>query len=155
MKLTLSEAEQDQIQMSEIIQSQMKKIGVNVTIDIMENASFLNLIVDGGFDAFLLNSVGNSADPGEAMKSFIATRPTWSNTTRYKNEELTSLIEKGQQTIDETQKLEIFQKVQKIVNEECPWVFIVHNRIAFATRTNIQGLVAYPSTVHFYKEAHK
>ena len=48
----------------------------------------------------LCNSMGSSPDPSEAMKSFISTRPTWSNTTRYYNEELTAMIEKGQQTID-------------------------------------------------------
>lgn len=153
MKLTLSESEQDQVDMSEIIQNQLGEIGINVTIDIMENASFLNLVVDGGFDAFLLNTTGSSADPGEALKSFISTRPTWSNTTRYKNEELTSLIEEGQQTIDEDKKMEIFHNAQQIVTDECPWVFLIHNEVTFAAKKEIQGLVAYPSTAHFFREA--
>lgn len=153
MKLTLSESEQDQVDMSEIIQNQLGEIGVNVTIDIMENASFLNLIVDGGFDAFLLNTTGSSADPGEALKSFISSRPTWSNTTRFRNEELTSLIEEGQQTINEDKKLEIFHKAQQMVTDECPWVFLIHNEVTFAAKKEIQGMVAYPSTAHFFKEA--
>lgn len=154
MELMLSEAEQDQIDMSEIIQSQLSEVGINVTIDVTENATYLDTIVEGGFDAFLCNSMGSSPDPGEAMKSFISTRPTWSNTTRYYNDELTAMIEKGQQTIDETEKRELFIEVQEIVNDECPWVFLVHNCASFAARSNIKGLNIYPSYAHFFKEAY-
>ncbi len=153
IELLVSEAEQDQLDIAEILLSQLGEIGVTVELRTMENASFLNTIVEGGFDAFLLNSSGSSADPGEALKSYISHRPTWSNTTRYQNEELTAMIEQGQATIDEDAKLEIFNEVQRIVNEECPWVFLVHNRTSFATRSNIEGLNAYPSTLHFFKEA--
>lgn len=153
MTLTLSESDQDQIMMSEIIQSQLSEVGINVQIEILENATYLDQIVEGGFDAFLCNSVGSSADPGEALKSFISTRPTWSNTTRYQNEELTAMIEKGQQTIDEEEKYDIFLEAQKIVADECPWVFLVHNEVTFAARNTVTGMTAYPSTAHYFKEA--
>ncbi|MDP3386529.1 MAG: ABC transporter substrate-binding protein [Eubacteriales bacterium] len=153
MTLALSEAERDQIDMSEILQNQFKEVGINVKLEIIENSTFLNMIVNGGFDAFLLNSTGSSGDPGEVLRSFIADRPTWSNTTRYVNQYLTDLILEGQQTIDENKKLEIFKEAQQIISEECPWVFIVHNRYTFATRSNIGGLTAYPSTILKYKEA--
>jgi peptide/nickel transport system substrate-binding protein len=152
--LALSEAEQDQIDMSEIIQNQLGQVGIKVKIDIIENATFLNMIVDGGFDMFLLNSTGSGGDAGEALKSFIATRPTWSNTTRYYNDYLTALIEKGQQTIDETQKSQIFTEAQQIISQECPWIFLVHNTTTFAARKNIGGLVAYPTRYHYFKQAY-
>ena len=153
MNLSLSEAEKDQIDMSEIIQSQLKNVGIKVKIDIIENATFLNTIVNGGFDTFLLNSVGYSADPGEALKSFIASRPTWSNTTRYKNDKLTALIEKGQATIKEDAKFAIFKEAQQIIADELPWIFLIHNRVAFATRSSVGGIKAYPSRILFFKEA--
>lgn len=154
MKLLVSEAEQDQMDMSELIQNQLGAIGVSVEIEVMENATYLDTIVEGGFEAFLCNSSGSSADPGEAFKSFISTRPTWSNTTRYINEDLTNMIIEGQQMVDETEKYEQFLEIQRIVAEECPWVFIAHNCTAFATRTDIQGLHVYPSYAHFFKEAY-
>lgn len=154
MSLMVSESEQDQIDMSEIIQNQLGEVGIRVTIDVTENATYLDTIVEGGFDAFLCNSTGSSPDPGEATKSFISTRPTWSNTTRYFNDELTALIQQGQQTIDETAKREIFVEVQEIINTECPWVFLVHNSSSFAARSEIQGLNIYPSYAHFFKEAY-
>lgn len=153
MTLALSEAEQDQIDMSEIIKNQLAQVGVNVKLEIMENATFLDMIVNGPFDAFLLNSVGNSADPGEALKSFLEDRPTWSNTTRYYNTYLTDLIKNGQQTIDEDDKLDIFKEAQEIIAEECPWVFLIHNTTTFAVRENIVGMKAYPYRVHMFKEA--
>lgn len=154
MTLLVSEAEQDELDMSEIIQSQLGEVGITVNIDVMENAAYLNTIVDGGFDAFLCNSTGSSSDPGEATKSFISTRPTWSNTTRYYNDELTAMIEEGQQMVDEGQKLAHFTEVQRIISDECPWVFLVHNCTTFATRNEIKGLNAYPSSAHFFKEAY-
>jgi len=152
--LALSEAEQDQIDMSEIIQSQLGDVGINVKIEIIENATFLNMIVDGGFDMFLLNCTGSGGDAGEALKSFIATMPTWSNTTRYRNESLTLLIEKALKTIDEKDKTEIFKEIQQIVSIECPWIFLVHNNATIAARSNIGGIATYPTRYHFFKEAY-
>jgi len=110
---------------AEILQYQLAKIGVIVTLRVMEWQAFLNMVVfPREFDAILLGwSLSLSPDPYLLWHS-DSDKPGGFNFIGYHNEKVDALIEQMQKTIERKKLAEIQQEIFAEVVAENPYLFL-------------------------------
>jgi len=110
---------------AEILQYQLAKIGVVVTLRVMEWQAFLNMVVfPKEFDAVLLGwSLSLSPDPYLLWHS-DSDKPGGFNFIGYHNKKVDTLIEQMQKTIERKRLAKIQQQIFAEVVSENPYLFL-------------------------------
>ncbi|MCS7151359.1 MAG: peptide-binding protein [Endomicrobia bacterium] len=123
---------------AEIIQQQLKKVGIKVNIQILEWSIFINnYIVPRNFDAVILGW-SLSRDPDQYSIWHSSQRePGRYNFVNYVNPEVDKLLELGRKEYNFDNRKKIYKKIHKIIHRDIPYVFlyypesmpVVHKRI--------------------------
>ncbi len=121
-----------------IIQWRLRQIGIKVEIRTLEWSTFINQFIDKRrFAAVLLGwSIGLDADQYDIWHS-SKTKEKELNFISYSNPEVDDLLEKGRRTFDIEERKKAYFRIQEILAEEVPYLFlyvpdatpIVHGRI--------------------------
>lgn len=113
------------INTAQILQHQLKKVGVNMKIRVMEWQSFLNTVVHPRkFETVLLGwSLALMPDAYPLWHSSSAKLGGF-NLVNYKNEKVDKLIEKGVSTINKDELAKIYQEIFKLISEDLPYLFL-------------------------------
>jgi peptide/nickel transport system substrate-binding protein len=113
-----------------LFQQNMKDVGIDVDLQIMEFATMFDQAKKGDFELAFIGQ-GNEIDADLSKfyySSFI--KPigdnSGSNFIRYKNSELDSLIDEGFKTVDQTQKANVYKKIGTLLNQELPVIYRYH-----------------------------
>jgi peptide/nickel transport system substrate-binding protein len=140
-------------EIAEAIQAQLKTVGIDVKVAVLESAAFVKSI--SGDPQAKKNSesglyigsrmMGPDLDSAFTMhfhsNSFP---PKGMNVSIFSNNELDRLLEEGARTIDETKRGAIYKRVQDIINEEVPWLPIYSVVEYVVLKKGIKG-VGYPN----------
>lgn len=110
---------------AEIIQRRLGDIGIKVKIRILEWAAFVNDFINKRrFDATILGwSIPLDPDIYDVWHS-SKTGPQELNFISYKNAEVDRLIERGRSTFDQKERKKCYDRIQEILAEEQPYVFL-------------------------------
>lgn len=125
----------------QILQHQLKKIGVVVTLRVMEWQAFLNMVVfPHKFDALLLGwNLAITPDPYSIWHSDNDKKGGF-NFVGYKNKELDKMIEKSQKIVDRDKLATMWQKMFKIITDDNPYLFLyIPNSITTVSK-NIKNI---------------
>jgi len=142
---------------AQIMQYQLKKIGVIVNLRVMEWQAFLNMVVfPHKFDSVLLGW-GLSPTPDPYM--FWHTdndKQGGFNLVGYNNPKIDKMIEDSQVIIDKKKLAKIWQDMFKIITDDNPYLFLyIPNSITTVSK-NIKNIKNSPSGVwHNYIEWEK
>ncbi len=112
-------------QVAEIVQQQLKPIGIDVKIRVIEWATFLHEFIDQRrFDAVLLGwnlsldpdlyNIFHSSKTKEGEYNFIG----------YANPTVDRLLEQGRQVFDRDQRRQIYQEIHRLLHEDQPYTFL-------------------------------
>lgn len=115
-------------QSAPIIQSNLKDIGIEITLDIKEFAALLQQTMYGKheFDLYLMGGSYDSADPDPIAvwhSNAISDDGGW-NQVGFSDPEADKLMEEALKTTDVAERAALYKEFCKIVNEQCPWVFL-------------------------------
>ena len=110
---------------AEILQHQLKKIGVNATLKVMEWQAFLNMVVlPHDFDTILLGwGLSPTPDPYLIWHSDSDKKGGF-NLVGYSNPELDKMIEASQSVIDREKLNLIWREMFKIITDDNPYLFL-------------------------------
>lgn len=108
-----------------IIQWRLKQIGIKVNIRLLEWSTFINEFIDKRrFEAVILGwSIGLDPDQYDIWHS-SKTGPKEFNFISYKNPEVDRLLEAGRRTFDMEKRKRAYYRIQEILAEEQPYVFL-------------------------------
>ncbi|MFD2830793.1 glutathione ABC transporter substrate-binding protein [Corticicoccus populi] len=129
---------QERINMAEVIQSQLKGIGVEVDIQVLEYGAYIEAMDSGEFDMFI-GGWGNATGDGDYNQyNLFHTNSFGSagNHFYYSNPEVDSLIEEARQESDDQRRLEIYEQTQKIELEEDAVYVPIRNSEQMAVSNN-------------------
>ncbi len=103
---------------AEVIQSNLKELGIEMTIKSMDLATYLSETASGNFTGFIGGYTSNE------MMSFLrgvyhSSNINSSNKTRTANPELDALIDQSIRTIDQAEREKVLQEATKILNDNC------------------------------------
>ncbi len=116
-----------------IAQQQFKDVGINVDLVQLDGAEYTKRVVTGAtptttgdFDIAEVDGGVFRADPNVSAKYFETSSfvPAGGNYGHYTNPQVDDLLKQGRATPDKTQRKQIYTNLAKILNEECPWVFL-------------------------------
>ncbi len=114
----------ERIRSAEIIQQNLKAIGIDVTIRVMEWQAFLEQIDKRSFEAMILGwSLGRDPDIYDIWHS-SKTRKGEYNFIGYKNAEVDRLLVEGRRTFDIEKRKKIYYRIHAILAEEQPYSFL-------------------------------
>ena len=131
---------------AEVLQEELKKVGIGAEIKSYEWGSFFADISAGNFQLYSLKWVGVT-DPDIYYYIFHSQNipPQGANRNHYLNPRLDALLEEGRQTLDEAKRTRIYHRVQQIIAEELPYISLWHTMNVVVMRQRVQGFVLYPA----------
>jgi peptide/nickel transport system substrate-binding protein len=127
---------------AQIVQAQLKNIGMKINIQVMEGTALTDATVAGTHQMFL--QLYGATDPSIMFYFFHSSRIKATNRAWYSTPELDALLEQGQQTLDPAQQKEIYTKVQTMVVQAAPWVVLCNPYVFTGIRKEVKGLQVHP-----------
>ncbi|MEW6675571.1 MAG: ABC transporter substrate-binding protein [Nitrospirota bacterium] len=139
-------ADQEVVDIAEVIQSYIKAVGIDVRIKQLEWSAYKEAINKGEPDMFYLSWWADYPDPENFLFPLFhsSNHGAGGNRTRYTNLTVDSLIEKGQYTMDEKKRNNFYRKAEKMIVEDSPWVFLWHRTDFTIRQPWIKNYKIYP-----------
>ena len=133
---------------AQILQHQLKKIGVIVNLRVMEWQAFLNMVVfPNEFDSVLLGwALSPAPDPYMFWHSDNDTKGGF-NLVGYHNEYMNKLIEKSQSIVDKKILSNLWQEMYKIIVDDNPYLFLYIPNSITVINKNIKNVENSPSGI--------
>lgn len=103
-----------------VIQEQLKAIGIEVDLELQENAIYLDGYFGGDFDLSVTGTSGY-IDPNDTLYGNFKTGGD-NNGIKYSNAEVDTLLDQGLAETDQAKRAAIYQQIQTILVEDLPWV---------------------------------
>jgi oligopeptide transport system substrate-binding protein len=121
-------ADQEVVDMAEIIQSYLEKAGLRVTITQLEWSAYKEAINRGEPDMFWLSWWADYPDPEDFLFPLFHSSNIGpaGNRARYRNQEVDRLIELGQASMDEKTAASNYGMAERLIIHDAPWVFFWH-----------------------------
>ena len=139
---------QSPVAMSTVIQSNLKAVGVNVTLQTMEWGAFLAKLRTKEQDLFALSWMAGSEDPDLVMYPLLHSSqwtPTGPNRAMYKNPRFDEVLAQARLTTDQAKRAELYREAQRLLHDDPPWIFIDHEVQTAAFAKRVQGFKLHPS----------
>ncbi|OGR89769.1 MAG: hypothetical protein A3A86_04640 [Elusimicrobia bacterium RIFCSPLOWO2_01_FULL_60_11] len=130
---------------AEIIQQQLKKIGVRMDIRVIEWSAFIKNFVDKkNFDALILGwtispdpdqySIWHSSQKKEGQYNFVG----------YGNPEVDRILEDGRREFDPQKRKRLYQKMHRIVHDDLPYIFLYYPDYLPVVHRRVEGIQMAP-----------
>lgn len=153
------------VDIAEIIANAFNSIGVEVAIVRTEAAAYWDHLrvrpdeIQWDLAQFGFNP--SNADGTYHLDSLFTSNPpdtaaigAW-NIAQYNNAEVDALIAEAKGTIDPEARNALLARVQEIVWEEAPYLWLQVNEVITATRTDVQGVEVWPVIFTIIRNAHR
>lgn len=130
----------------EVIQQQLKEVGIQMEIRTYEWGTFYSDIKSGNFQLYSLRWVGIQ-DPDIYYDLFHSSSipPLGANRGHYNNREIDQLVEEGRVTLDPEKRKAIYQKIQKIIAQELPYINLWTFSNVAVLKKGLNGYTSDPS----------
>ena len=127
-KIPLYAIEGPRKKMAEIIQANLREIGLDIEVSVLEWATMLDYARKGNLDMFILGWTSIPADADIGMYSLINsnTHGAGGNYTFYNNPKIDQLLEQGRAVQDTEKRKLIYQEIQEILYTELPMIPTYH-----------------------------
>ena len=139
-------ADQDVVDLAEIVQSYLAAVGLTVHIKQLEWSAYKEAINKGEPDMFWLSWWADYPDAENFLFPLFHSSnfgPA-GNRTRYANKAVDTLIEKGQYSLDMEEGLRAYREAEEIIIKDAPWVPFWHRTDFLVRQPWIKGYKVYP-----------
>jgi len=139
-------ADQEAVDMAEIIQSYIHQAGLKVVIKQFEWSAYKAAINNGEADLFWLGWWADYPDPENFLFPLFhsSNHGAGGNRTRYTNREVDRLIEAGQSSLRVSERDRYYRDAEKIIVEEAAWVFFWHKNDFTLRQPHLKNYMIYP-----------
>jgi peptide/nickel transport system substrate-binding protein len=133
-----------------IIQWRLAKVGIKVEIKALEWSTFINEFIDKRrFQAVILGwSIGLDPDQYDIWHS-SKTKEKEFNFVSYKNPEVDALLEKGRRTFDIEKRKKAYFRIQEILAEELPYIFLYVPDATPIVQARVKGIKPSPIGISY------
>ncbi|NVJ50054.1 MAG: ABC transporter substrate-binding protein [Gammaproteobacteria bacterium] len=131
------------IKTAELIQQDLKEIGVTARIITYEVGTFLQKVKLGEHQTALQGWIADNGDPDNFLSSLLSCEATipGQNSAFWCNEEFDAIIKDAQTIANKRQRALLYQQAQVLFKEEAPWLTIAHTRQNLIINERVQNLV--------------
>ena len=138
------------IKMAESLQGQLSEIGIDLKIDMMEWAAYLESINRGDAEMFIMSwtTVTGDADYGLYPLFHSSQHGGAGNRTFYSNPEVDKLLDEGRTGTDPDARVKTYAEAQKIIVEDAPQIFLYFGNQNVGIRKGVSGFKLHPAGTH-------
>lgn len=137
---------------NEYLQTQWRQnLGVDVTGETMEWAAYLDKMRKEQPQVFLMGWMADYPDPDSFLRVGIEWMKTVVN-TQWRNAAYEELVEEARQVIDQAERLDLYQRADRILVEEAPMIPLVYSRAHLAVKPWVTRLPLAAITDWFWKD---
>ncbi|GAC1309187.1 MAG: ABC transporter substrate-binding protein [Vulcanimicrobiaceae bacterium] len=135
---------------AEAIQSDLKAVGIDVTLQPFEFGVFLTKVRNGEHPMCLIGWTGDNGDPDNFMYALLdrdsAVKGQAQNYSFWRDPAFHRLMLAGQQTVDDRKRAAIYREANALIHDRAPAIALVHSVVSFAAKASVAGVVASPDT---------
>ena len=128
---------------AEAVQAQWKDIGIDVELRQVDFPQHLSMVRAGELALWRTSWIGDYPDPENFMALFISSTiaPKGPNTTRINRADLDSLYHAAlSPTLSDASRSILYNRMERIVIEEAPWVFLYYHVVMRVAQPHVMGL---------------
>jgi peptide/nickel transport system substrate-binding protein len=130
--------------MAELIQEDLRKVGVTVTINRLDPSAFGASINAGEHDMFLSDWTGVVLDPDYFMFSpFHSSSPRAKGRLSYANPAYDTLVEQALIKTNPDERQALYTQAQNLLLEDAPMCFLYYNQFVAAMNKKVHGFDLY------------
>jgi peptide/nickel transport system substrate-binding protein len=138
---------------AEVVQQDLKAIGIDMQIEEKPVATILESLPKGDLDASLFNWTYGISEPDarQTLRSDGAR-----NFSQYKNPQMDELLDKGVETVVPEERQSIYKQIQEIVAEDVPFIYVMYWEDLQVWNRRVQGRPEHANNGNFvYGTVHK
>ena len=137
------------------MQAYLAQLNIDVSLEKLANATLRERIETGDFDIAIGGWSPDFADPYMFMNYWFDSQ--WhglaGNRSFYTNLQVDEWLRQAATTSDQNERTQLYAKVQKVVTDEAPYVYLFQRNYMVAMRKNVSGFVYNPMLDHVYNFA--
>jgi len=139
-------ADQETLDMVEVIQQYLAEVGIKATIVQLEWSAYKEAINKGDADAFWLSWQADYPDPENFLYPVFYSGNFGSagNRARFSDPDFDAMILKAQAEPDASRRMVLYRTAQHRVLQMSPWVFFWHKRDFVVRQGWVKGMRLYP-----------
>ena len=131
---------------AEVLRNQLSEIGLDIQIELLQQAAWNERWEAGDFEWIINGSVAD-ADPDDGHWNFFYSEGPF-NTYSYNNPEVDELLVATRETGDQEERATLFQQVQAILQQDVPHAFCYHTLDTTGFHNDVQGYNPIPELRH-------
>ncbi len=131
---------------AQVIQQQLKPLGIDVTIRALDHAAFEAAFQKYDYELFIDYAINDISDPDE-MASFEVdvknggSKSYWSN---YDNPKAIALVRKAQAEFDPGKRAKLYAQIQELVAQDAPFVPLDYPPYIYGVSKQVNGFAVNP-----------
>jgi len=128
-----------------IVEMWRQNLGVEVELEQIDYATFLEEIGKGKFQAFSLGWVADYPDPEDFLDlKFFWPRDRTNNETAYNNPEVNKLLMQARTEQDPLKRIDLYKQTEDLILKDAPWILLFHGKESLLVKPYIEGFVPSP-----------
>ncbi len=137
MGLMVTDEYPETVTAAQVIASQLAEIGVQVNIETLDFATWLDREGAGDFDAFYLGWLGNLDPAAYYQEQHQTDGPN--NYQGYSNPEVDQLLQQGSTATDEDERKQIYDQAAKIIVDDVSYLYLYNPDVVQAWAPGLSG----------------
>jgi len=135
---------------AEVIGTQFESIGIKTSVTVLESGALTDDMNKGDYDLALYAwTVATTGDPDYFVSKHFESTGAEAQKTGYSNPQVDEWIKAGEQTMNQTQRKEYYDKVQEQVLEDCPEIFVFYQNSIVGANKKVGGIKQFPNEISF------
>jgi peptide/nickel transport system substrate-binding protein len=139
-----------QYSMAEIIQADLKKIGIEMEIKGLDSAAWVAALAEGRCQLGFNSNSNIRADPDVLTTPVSSALIPAPNHGCVNDPRIDAYLEEGRRTFDIKKREQIYIDAQRLIAGECYLYPLAYDNITTATRSDLKGFELYPSETFSY-----
>ena len=122
LKLEIATSGDERNRIAQLIQADLSQIGIEIDIELLEWGAYLEYVGGKTHKMFILGWTNAYEPDGNSFDTFHKDRPSTTNRTNFRNDEISTLIENARQELDWTKREALYKEIQAKIMAEPVWI---------------------------------
>jgi len=133
----------------EMLQQSLAECGIKLNIVASDLAQWASLRTPGKHYQGWINPNGNERawDPSQQLKGYTSNETI--SKVYYANPEVDALLEKGRATCHQSERVAVYHRMQEILAEDQPYIFLYYNDSLLAVSSRVRGIKPAPAGIDY------
>ena len=131
------------------VQAELKKVGIDVTLDLPDWATRISRNLKGDYDFLVTGTAGDITDPDWLSNFFYGGEVRLNNSAYFDDPQINELLDSGKNTLNDSKRKQIYQKMVSRALELSPFVFLTWREQSYAMNQKVKGFQNLPGFLSF------